>query len=83
MDYLQVLFPFVLPYIGSSSQITLLIREPGTSACLSLCGDGLVSKSCLTLCDLMDCSPPNSSVLGIFWASILEWVAISSSRRSS
>ena len=43
----------------------------------------LVPKSCLTLCDLMDCSPPGSSVHGIFQARILEWVAISFSRRSS
>ena len=28
----------------------------------------------------MDCSPPGSSVHGISWARILEWVAISSSR---
>ena len=40
-------------------------------------------QSCLTLCDLMDCSPPGSSVLGIFPARILEWVAISISRGSS
>ena len=31
----------------------------------------------------MDCSPPGSSVHGIFQASVLEWVAISFSRRSS
>ena len=31
----------------------------------------------------MDCSPPGSSVHGIFLARILEWVAISSSRGSS
>ena len=34
-------------------------------------------------CDPMDCSPPGSSVHGIFQARILEWVAISSSRGSS
>ena len=39
------------------------------------------TQSCLTLCDLMDCSPPGSSVRGILQA-ILEWVAISSSRGS-
>ena len=39
--------------------------------------------SCPTLCDLMDCSPPGSSVRGIFQARILEQVAISSSRGSS
>ena len=34
-------------------------------------------QSCLTSCDLMDSSPPGSSVHGIFQARILEWVAIS------
>ena len=36
----------------------------------------LVAQSCLTLCDLMDCSPPGSSVYGILQAGIMEWVAI-------
>ena len=36
----------------------------------------LVSQSCPTLCDLMDCSPPGSSVHGILQARILERVAI-------
>ena len=36
-----------------------------------------VAKSCPTLCDHMDYSLPGSSVLGIFQARILEWVAIS------
>ena len=43
----------------------------------------LVAKSCLTLCDHMDCSPLGSSVCGISQARILEWVAISFSRGSS
>ena len=34
----------------------------------------------LTLCDPIDCSPPGSSVHGIFQARILEWVTISYSR---
>ena len=42
-----------------------------------------VAQSCLTLCDPMDCSPPDSSVHGILQARILEWVAIISSRVSS
>ena len=33
-----------------------------------------VTVSYLTLCDPMDCSPPGSSVQGIFQARILEWV---------
>ena len=43
----------------------------------------LVSKSCLALCNSMDCSLSGSSVHGIFQARILEWVAMSSSRRHS
>ena len=42
-----------------------------------------VAQSCLILCDPMDCSLPGSSVHGIFQAKVLEWVAISFSRRSS
>ena len=40
-------------------------------------------QSCLTLCNPMDCSPPGSSVHGIFQARLLEWVAMPSSRGSS
>ena len=36
-----------------------------------------VAQWCPTLCNSMDCSLPGSSVLGIFQARILEWVAIS------
>ena len=46
-------------------------------------GKSEVSQSCLTLCNPMDCSPPGSSVHGIFQARILERVAISFSRGSS
>ena len=42
----------------------------------------LVPRSCPTLCDLMDCSPPGSSIHGIFQARILGWVAISFPRGS-
>ena len=42
-----------------------------------------VAQSCLTLCDPIDYSLPGSSVQGIFQARLLEWVAISYSKRSS
>ena len=42
-----------------------------------------VAQSCPTLCNLMDYSPPGSSVHGILQARILEWVATPSSRGSS
>ena len=42
-----------------------------------------VAQSCPTLCDPMDCSLPGSSIHGIFQARVLDWIAISFSRRSS
>ena len=35
-----------------------------------------VAQSCPTLRNLMDCSPPGSSIHGIFQARVLEWGAI-------
>ena len=43
----------------------------------------LVAKSCLTLCDPMDCSLLGSSVHGILQTRILEWVAYLFSRETS
>ena len=34
-----------------------------------------VAQSCPTLSDTMDCSPPGSSIHGIFQARVLEWGA--------
>ena len=42
---------------------------PGHSWCL-------VTWLCTALCDPLDCSPPGSTVRGVFQARILEWVAI-------
>ena len=41
------------------------------------------AQSCPTLCILVDCSPPGSSVHGISQARIQDWLAISYSRGSS
>ena len=35
-----------------------------------------VAQLCATLSDPMDCSPPGSSIHGIFQAKVLEWGAI-------
>ena len=43
---------------------------------IDICFCCSVAKSCLTLCDPMDCSPPGSSVRGIFQARVLEWGVI-------
>ena len=42
--------------------------------CIYLFNVCLVTHSCLTLCDPLDCSPRGSSVHGIFQARILKWV---------
>ena len=52
----------------------MLSSSPSNCCCC------LVTKSFLTLCDLMDSSLLGSSVHGISQAEILEWVSISYSR---
>ena len=44
--------------------------------CMKVKSESEVAQSCPTLCDPMDCSPPGSSVHGIFQARVLEWGAI-------
>ena len=44
--------------------------------CMKVKSENEVAQSCLTLSDPMDCSPPGSSVHGIFQARVLEWGAI-------
>ena len=68
---LQIIVPrFILPSVLSFEQNFEILM----CAC---------TQSCLTLCNPMDCSLPGSSVHGISQVSVLEWVAISSSRASS
>ena len=54
------------------SDLTLKVKSESEAAQL-----------CLTLCDPLDCSLPGSCVHVIVQARILEWGAISFSRRSS
>ena len=51
--------------------------------CMKVKSESEVAQSCSTLSNPMDCSPPDSSVHGIFQARVLEWGAIASSGRSS
>ena len=50
---------------------------------VKICEGVLVAQSCLTLCDPIYYSQPGSSVHGIFYARILEWIAIPFSKGSS
>ena len=44
--------------------------------CMKVKSESEVAQSCPTLHDPMDCSPPGSSIHGIFQARVLEWGAI-------
>ena len=44
--------------------------------CMQVKSESEVAQSCLTLGDPMDCSPPGSSIHGIFQARVLDWGAI-------
>ena len=48
--------------------------------CMKVKSESEVAQSCLTLSDPMDCSPPGSSIHGIFQARVLEWGAIAFSK---
>ena len=51
---------------GESQEVKILCDFSGRN------GDGgIVTKSCPTLCDPLDCSPPVSSIRGILQARIL------------
>ena len=67
-----------LSHQGSPKSLGRVIK----CVCVCVC-ERSVAQSCLTLYDLMDCTPPGSSVHRILPARILELVAISFSRESS
>ena len=69
--------------VSPALQVDSLPLSPWWSPYICMKVKSEVTQSCLTLCDLMDCSLPGSSVLGIFRARVLEWVATSFSRGSA
>ena len=56
------------------------IEEKFRNLCCCCCCCSVV-QSCPPVCNLIDCSPLGSSLHGISQARILEWVALSSSRK--
>ena len=51
--------------------------------CMKVKSEREVAQSYLTLSNPMDCSPPGSSVHGIFQARVLEWGAIAFSEEEA
>ena len=58
------------PIPGILQARTLLLH------CMKVKSESEAAQSCPTLRDPMDCSPPGSSIHGIFQARVLEWGAI-------
>ena len=67
--------------IAESGTTERLTHTPIIARNMCVCTQLLQSR--LTPCNPKDCSPPGSSVHGIFQARILEWVAMPFSRGSS
>ena len=79
----------VQPHRQQPTRLLCLWDSPGKitgAVAISFSNACMQAKSlnlCLTLCDLMDSSPPGSSVHRILQARILEWVAISFSQKGA
>ena len=78
-----IVWPLTPSGCPSSSPLRLVFRileRLLMYVCVFVC---VCAQSCPMLYDLMDYSPPGSSVHGIFLTRVLDCVAMSSSRRSS
>ena len=75
IEPMSLMFPALTSGFFNTSaiwEVPYLITESESVSCSVLS----------TLCDPVDCSPPDSSVHGILQARILKWVAVSLSRGS-
>jgi len=75
----------VRPHRGQPTRLPHPWDSPGKNTgvgchfllqCMKVKSESEVAQSCLILSDSMDCSPPGSSIHGIFQARVLEWGAI-------
>ena len=81
------------PFLTTLSKMTLAFTHSLTCSSsllylslqhlLCACMHAKSLQQCLTLCDLMDCGLPDSSVHELLQERILEWLAMPSSRGSS
>ena len=77
--------PTVQPYRRQPTRLLCPWDSPGKNTgvgchfllqCVKVKSESEVAQSCLTPRDHIYCSPPGSSIHGIFQARVLEWVAI-------
>ena len=74
----HLLFSLIIPWMGEKKKKQGR-KKPFVTKKI-VCS---VSQLCPALYNTLDCSPPGSSVHGIYQARILKWIAISFSRGSS
>ena len=82
----STVFTFILPSCIAAAcraYVLLSITVKNFWSVRLMVDEVLVTQSCLTLCNPMDCSLPGSSVHGILQAKILEWTATPFSNGSS
>ena len=79
------MFDSVRPHRWQPTRLPRPLDSPGKNTgvgchfllqCMKVKSESEVAQSCPTLNDPMDCSPPGSSIHGIFQARVLEWGAI-------
>ena len=84
---LELPYDPAIPLLGKHPDKTIIQKETCTPLFIAAlftiaktCACVLRPQLCPTLCNPIDCSPPGSTVHGIFQARILEWIAISYSK---
>ena len=79
----------VRPYSQQPTRLCCPWDSPGKNTgvgchfllqCMKVKSESAIAQSCPTFRDPMDCSPPGSSIHGIFQARVLEWGAIAFSK---
>ena len=73
--------PIMLPHPWDSPSKNIGVGCHFLLQCMKVKSESEVTQLCLTLGDPMDCSPPGSSIPGIFQARVLEWGAIAYSAK--
>ena len=74
---MNLLQQYIAVYSMSSGIRGFPCGSAGEESACNVGEEKIKSLSHVQLCNPMDCSPPGSSIHGIFQARVLEWVAIS------
>ena len=81
LEFLAVIYKFQKN--TGDSGVCVCVKTVNSRLTSTSIHSGKSLQSCPTLCDPMDCSPPDSSDHGMLQARILEWVDIPFSMGSS